>query len=1023
MNRHYGRALAALSLLSILLSAVPPVHADAPVLEWTEVDIPGDNDLTVVSPSEVTGIAAGRDGLVYVIDGENGRVYRSREYGLDWDDITKYLERAGATLPATFIAVAPDNQGIVAAVTDGGTAVFVSLDGGYEWEDVHLPPLSGDVTALAVSAEYVHGDREYRELAIGTASWGDGLSNGQVLILQGGCVWGGWRDQEIAIDPSVIGADVSALAFSPSYARDHTLVVVASTGSDVGAAWAERTWLVLGEREKSAGTTDWDEFTGYPLEVVAAGDAAGAVVVHAWLALPADFSSGEVASRSLFLSVDRTPDFNDDVYRIVGDDIASPYGRMDVDGGSDIDIWSVAYRGTLLEGVLLAGERNPESPGALNVQVHRCDNPWAPSPDWEPSEVPPTGPGYATVVWAPNVSLAYCGSSSRPGQQYDESAFSASSFGLLWRQMAIIDTALTLTDLAVAPDGAKLYLTTSNPWGPESVWHSFSEPLGLRWERLLTVDSDTDAVMVELSADYLNDGTLYVAAHGSDLLAVSHNRGNAWVWRTRTPEPLLDMLVVDEETMYAAIPDGNVMLSTYGGRYWEEPVDTTLADINMLSHAEDGTLFAGGSDGYVAWSDDGVNWVVLDEPVGGGPVQVQPDPAFASNGWVYASTSEVDSGLWRWRIGESVYWEQIDREVTDLGDGQIIGGLLCGDEGTLYALRIESAGVRTGGMTRWLCPACIPCAEHEFDHVIEDLPAGASFTSADAFDTSYPVGTLWGDEELNDVFAIDSAGQRIFRYRDTLCKRGPFLESPADGAHVDDNACDCNRDAVVTFDWEDVDEVDLYEVGFYLNAETGTWLWTEKSDYNGYVASPAGNDATEFQSGETYGWRVRTVDPVFSPWSDMWELYPQLLQVSELQPDAGQTNVATRPVFTWNGPGMAAAYEFTLAKDAQFENVVASFSGSTALELTAWACDRELSPGTSYFWRVRSVNGDACSPWVAGAFTTAAVTPAPVAGGATIIDLPASEPLAADALIWVMLGVLSLLMVALIVLVLRTARR
>jgi len=120
---------------------------------------------------------------------------------------------------------------------------------------------------------------------------------------------------------------------------------------------------------------------------------------------------------------------------------------------------------------------------------------------------------------------------------------------------------------------------------------------------------------------------------------------------------------------------------------------------------------------------------------------------------------------------------------------------------------------------------------------------------------------------------------------------------------------------------------------------------------------------------------------------------------------------------------MAAAYEFTLARDPEFTRVIASFAGDAALDVTAWVCDRELSPGTSYFWRVRSVNGDACSPWVAGAFTTVGAASAPVTGGATTIDLSAQEPLTTDVLIWVMLGVLSLLMVALIVLVLRTARR
>jgi len=1023
MNRYLVRAAAALSCFSLFLTLVPPVQAQVPVLEWTEVDVPGDNDFTVVSPSEVTGIAAGRNGLVYAIDGEHGRVYRSLEYGLGWEDITKYLESAGAILPATFIAVAPDNEGIVAVVTDGGTALYVSLDGGHEWEDVHLPSLSGDVTALAMSSLYVYDGREHREIAVGTASWGDGLSNGQVLILQGGCTWAGWRDQEIRVDPLVVGADVSALSFSSSYTRDHTLVVVASTGSDVDAAWANRTWLVLGERHKGAGTTDWDDIIA-PVQLYDTdlsgndGDALGVSYLRSTLALPSNYSSGDLASRTLFVSIEREPNHEDDVYRVVSDTAE----RMDVVGGSDLDIWSIAYRGTSTAGVLLAGDRSPV-PAALKVQVRRCDNPFDTSPDWEEAEVPPTGPGHAVLAWAPNVSLAYCGTSNQPGVALDESAFSASSGGSLWRQMAIIDTAIILTDLAVSPDGEKLFLTTSNPRGPESLWHSFGEPLGLRWERLLTIDSDTDAVMVKLSNDYENDGTVYVAAHDSDLLAVSFTRGNSWTWRTRAPEDLLDLIVVDADTLYAAIPDARVMMSVNGGRSWEDPVDTQLSGVNMLARASDGVLFAGSDDGYVSYSTDGGDsWLLIEEPLGDGPVQVLPDVAFAENGWIYAAASGSDDGLWRGKVGRSVYWQQLDDDIIGLGDGQLIGGLLIGSEGTLYALRTESASDDTGGMTRWLCPECEPCVDHEYDHVIEDLPAGASFEADAAFTTAYPAGTMWGDDVLNDVFAIDSAGQRIFMFRDTLCKRGPYLDFPADRVTLDANACDCSNDGVVTFDWEDLDAVDMYEVSFYHEASLATWLWSAYSDYDGFVASPSG-DSTDFRSGTTYGWRVRTTLPVLSPWSDMWRLYPRLLEVTELQPATGATGIATSPIFTWNGPGMADAYEFTLATDPDFMNVVVSLSGSSALRTTAWACDRELALGTHYFWRVRSVSGESSSPWVAGAFTTAPATAPPVAAGVAPIEFPTQQPAVSDYLIWTLFGLAALLMVGLIVLILRTARR
>lgn len=1033
MSRFLTRAVAALSSLSLLLAVTPVVQAAVPILEWAEVDIPGDNDLTVVSPSEVTGIAAGDNGVIYAVDGENGELYRSTNYGLEWQEITKYLDQSDATLPATLIAVAPDNEGIVAALTDGGTKLFVSLDGGFEWEDVDLPTLAAgeEVTSIAISGVYSEGDDEYREIAVGTASWSDGLSNGEVYVLQGGCTWSHWEEQELTVDmtaPVHVGADVATLAYSPAFGSDHTLLVVCATGADgtLDAALQNRTWLCLGERDVEDGGTDWAFLDpDYPLELLDAGDAAGVTYVRSMLALPSDFSSEDEESRSLFVSLEREPDYNDDVYRIVEDDLdPAADGRMDVDGGADIDIWSIAYNGDLDEGTLLAGEREPTSPGDLNTQVWRCEDPWATPLDWETASVPPTGPGYAYVAWAPGVSLAYCGTSSQPGVALDESAFSASTYGDLWRQMAIIDTSFTLTDLLVTPDGEDLFLTTSNPWGPESVWQSHTDPLGERWERVLTVDSDTEAVMIAISPEYDDDRTLYVAVQNGDRIAVSHDGGSSWKWQRKSPEPLLDIVVVDENTLYAAIPDGEVMKSVNHARSWsEEPADAKLDDINMLSLAADGTLFAGSADGYISYSTDGgESFTLIDEPVGDGAVQVLADVAFEENGWFYAATDDPDEGLWRWKLGEYDAWQQMDSDITQLGDGQAVGGLLAGAEGTLYALRIEPASDDTGGMTRWLCPTCAPCADLEYDHVIEDLPDGVEFEAAAEFTTAHPVGTLWGDDEENDVFALDTDGQRIYVFRDTLCKRGPDLESPEDRAHLDVNECNCNRDAVVAFDWEELDEVDEYQVRYYLDASLSEPLWTFASDYEGIVISPWG-DTTEFLSGQRYGWRVRATEPYFSPWSTQWTFTPTLCPVESLVPNIGASEVSLTPAFTWDCPGTVDGFEFDLAKDPEYVDVVASFSGETALTTSSWACDTRLEAETNYFWRVRSVRGDAVGSWVEGTFATASVTTAPTPAVAETIDIPAQESTVSDYLLWAVVALAAILMMGLIVLILRTARR
>ncbi|MFW6056703.1 MAG: hypothetical protein ACOC9B_05290, partial [Chloroflexota bacterium] len=415
--------------------------------------------------------------------------------------------------------------------------------------------------------------------------------------------------------------------------------------------------------------------------------------------------------------------------------------------------------------------------------------------------------------------------------------------------------------------------------------------------------------------------------------------------------------------------------------------------------------------------------VAEEEPVGAGDVQVITDIDFEENGWVYAATGVPDDGLWRWKVGTSGYWQQMDFDITSLGDGQEISGLVQGPEGTLYALRAEPVADDTGGMTRWLCPTCWPCADLEYDHVVEGLPVDASFAPAEEFTTTYPAGTLWSNEVETDLLAIDSAGQRIFLYRDTLCKRGPDLESPQDAAYLDANPCACNRDAVVVFEWEEINQVGEYEMEVYLDASRSEPLWSVCSNYEGIVISPGGG-ATDFLSGMRYGWEVRATEPVLSPWSMMRTFTATLCPVDDLVPASGSTRIAREPVFTWDCRSQVDGYEFTLATDPAYSDPVVSFDGADIIGDTSWSCDRQLESGSTYFWRVRPVRGDARGPWSEGQFTTeaAAVTPMPAAD--RVIEMPAqrsgSTPGSAA---WLLFGLVVTLFVVLLVLVLRAAPR
>ena len=1011
-----------LAVLLLFASLVPyPVQADS-ALEWTEVDKPGLEGNIIVTPSEVSEIAIGSNGVLYALDSENSKVYRSLNAGVSWEDISTHLVDAGAELPASKIAIAPDNEGIVAVVTDSGSAVYISLDGGMSWDDTNMPALTGDIQAIAISAKYTEGQKTYRELAVGTAVWGDNVTSGQLWVLKGGSMWASWKNQDLAIGPSCEGGEVSALAYSPDYNDDRTVLVVASTSSDVAADYQNKTWLCLGERDTEVGTTSWDSFESYPVEIVAVGDAADVARIKSSLALPSNYSSEDELSRRLFVSYDREPDDGDDVYLIKGDTLY----RLDANDGADINIASISYHGTMDSGTLLAGDADPVA-GTFTVQVRRTENPFDDTPTWDTSSVPPTGPGNAKLSWSPDGKLAYCGTSKPPGVvlgEPDESAFSASLDGDKWRQMGLMDTVFQLADIAVAPDSGFLFVTSSSTFGPEGIWRSFSDQLGKSWERVLTMDTDTNAVIVRLSPDYNNDHTLYAAEVGGEQIAVSHNRGNSWQWR-HAPGPIVDLAVEDEGTIYTALPGGEVAKSTDGGWRWEEPVETTLADINMLAVVDEETILVGGRNGDVAYSTDGgESFTQVGDAIGSGSgdVQVIADADFSENGIIYAATNLPDEGLWRYIVGISDEWEQLDEDITELAEGQRISGLAVGPEGTLYALRSEPAGDTTGGMTRWLCPSCCQeCMDFEYDLINFSLPRGAAFNSTAVFPNTLPYLKLSGDAEQNELWAVDTASQTIYRFQDTLCKFGPSLDAPADGAIISLGPCPCERPPRLILEWGELEDVTEYEVAMYLDADSASEVWTVHNDHEVVIATGC-DDPVPLSSGTAYYWQARADAPIKRPWSEIRSFALAFMEVEGLYPVPGATGVSVRPAFTWDSVARATGYEFVLARDSEFTDVVVAIDGADALQTTAWGWDRDLEYATTYFWKVRAISATSCSEWGIGVFTTeTALIALPQPQSSSTPSLPEPMPSVPFYLL-VIIGLGVTLFIVLLVLIIRTGR-
>ncbi len=968
-----------ISVLLLIFAALlpPPALAASSTFKWEEISKPGARGNLVVSPSEVNEIAVGRNNIIYALDSANSKVYRSQDGGGSWTDITSHLLEAGAVLPATKVAIAPDTPSTIAVVASGGTAVFQSTDGGSTWIDIGVPGLSGTtIQSIAVSPQFTESGNTLREIAVGTAKWGDALTTGQVWVYQTGGTLSSWHDQGLKVDPAHTGGEVSSVAFSPGYSRDKTIIAIASTNIDVAAGYINKTWLCLGKRNTAAGTAVWNTgFASYPAEVgtvasPSGGDAAVVTGFYSSLAIPSSYSSMNDDSRELFVSYDRTPDASDDVYRM---DDATAH-RLNVNGGVVIDISSIAYSGTITSGKLLAGDVNP-IPASQSVMVHLTANPYSSPPTWTNASTPPTGPSNAKVSWSPTGNAAFCGTGQSLTVPLDESAFSTSSDGMDWQQLSLMDTTLKISDIIPSPNGDSLFIATYSNFGPEGIWRTAetSAGIGTYWSRQLTMATTSNRVILRMSLGYASDYTIYSAEEGGITMAVSHNRGNSWRQR-RAPGNIVDIAVAGKNTVYVALPGGDIRKSTNDAFTWEDPVNTGLSSINMMTITGQGHILVGGRNGDVAYSTDGgASFTRVENAVGAGDVQIVPDDSYDRTGLVYAAANTADSGIWRGTLGRFMKWEQIDKSMTDLAAGQSIGGLVTDPEGTLYALRTEPASINSGGMTRSLSPSLSDTAKVEFNLVNSSLPAGATFNPAAVFPNALPYLKLSVDSARNSLWSFDTTGETIYRYQDDLSRHSPALTSPGDKTTI--TAIPRDGGIYTPLVWEEVPGVTKYEVAIYLDPACTQVVWQHTTDTTTMVTTDS-NRLPALGPGTSYYWRVRAVEPIVSPWTETWSFTSSLADVWSpldlLAPSPGASDTPVRPVFAWSQADEATGYEFVLAKDSSFSDNVVTKISANYLPVPGWKCDRDLDYATTYFWEVRAVSGATYSDWVSSFFTTAA---------------------------------------------------
>ena len=536
---------------------------------------------------------------------------------------------------------------------------------------------------------------------------------------------------------------------------------------------------------------------------------------------------------------------------------------------------------------------------------------------------------------------------------------------------------VNLCDIAVAPEPRSLFAATYNSTGPEVVWRSAGTPLGEFWGPVLTMDTTSNRIILRLSPSYSRDYTIYVAEVGGDLIAVSHNRGNSWK-EQHAPGPVIDMAVEDEDTIYIALSRGFIQKSTDAAWTWQDSVDSNLSKLTMLTVAEGGTVFVGGSNGEVAYSLDGGNtFIKIPEDIGDSDVQVIADINYGENGIIYASS---DKGVYRWSIGVSTTWQRIVK-------GSGIVGLAGGSEGALYALKPSESVIRLLN----------PSTSNKTEMDLMDLPA----------EGSSPIVKLSITSEENELWTFGAANNVIYYFTDTLCKAAPSLDAPFDGATIPLGST--GRVSYLNLKWNELPEATIYEAAIYLDSDCNQRVWLNNSDTTSIILR---DDSVRLTASTTYYWRTRAIAPLKSSWSESRSFTIGLGGVQATSPATGTTGVLViNGCFTWNSYPNATEYEFILSENADLTSPLVT----DRVTSTAYGYSGTLDYGTTYFWGVK-ISKPALGPLSVFTFTTRAAPPeiSPPA------QVEAVSPVITPIWVWLIIGICVALLAAVVILVFRT---
>jgi hypothetical protein len=369
-----------------------------------------------------------------------------------------------------------------------------------------------------------------------------------------------------------------------------------------------------------------------------------------------------------------------------------------------------------------------------------------------------------------------------------------------------------------------------------------------------------------------------------------------------------------------------------------------------------------------------------------------------------------------------------------------VEGETSGDEGRIELDEVEvdvTSGTFEDGMTATV--TSYSDGDLVVDVTIEEAAAAvvrlllhesnSEWESAADSDLSIPKG-LWLSYGSNVLWTLDDDDAQLWVLEDTL-SGSPTLDAPPDGYSSD-------NEEEMRISWDEMRGIDEDYHIKYTNVEPDR----TESEYTDGTSILL----TQLSDTSEYEWKVRAApqsrgednsshDTWSSRWSGKWTFFtalgeppwaPTLYTPGGVWQYSG-IDVELMPAFSWESAKTADSYQFMLADNAEFTSPMVNEKVSSS----AYQLDFELDYNSNYFWKVQAYKGTkALSRWSdVGAFTTILEPepPPPSPPPPATVTQPAPAPVVIPTpippiLLWVIVGIGAALIIAVIVLIVRTRR-